>query len=80
MAAIREEPKSDYRVNGALGAGPTKNLILTEQELRFAGQTLRSVLSGNVNGYVSWVQLLKIISKMLKNVHLLYHFHHHHTI
>lgn len=53
MAAIREEPKSDYRVNGALGAGPTKNLILTEQELRFAGQTLRSVLSGNMNGYVS---------------------------
>lgn len=30
-----------------------KNLILTEQELRFAGNALRTVLGSNVNSYVS---------------------------
>lgn len=44
--------RSDYRVGGVSG-GQSRNLVLTEQELRFAGNTLRSVLHGNVNGYVS---------------------------
>jgi hypothetical protein len=37
----------------------TKNLILTEQELRFAGSALREVMATNVNSYVS-LKLLKI--------------------
>jgi hypothetical protein len=42
------------------GNGPnTRNLILTEQELRFAGSALREVLATNVNSYVS-PKLLKI--------------------
>lgn len=45
--AVREMPAGSGII------GQTRNLILTEQELRFAGHTLRSVLSGNVNGYVS---------------------------
>lgn len=36
------------------GNGPNaRNLILTEQELRFAGNALRTVLASNVNSYVS---------------------------
>lgn len=30
-----------------------RNLILSEQELRFAGNALRTVLGSNINSYVS---------------------------
>lgn len=32
-----------------------RNIILNEQELKFAGTALRTVLSSNVNSYVSFV-------------------------
>lgn len=61
VASCLAQGGSDYRVSGgvvAVGGGQSRNLVLTEQELRFAGNTLRSVLSGNFHGYVS--QLLHI--------------------
>lgn len=36
-----------------IGTPKSTNLVLTEQELRFAGTALRSVLASNVNAYVS---------------------------
>lgn len=50
----------------AIGPNPnSRNLILTEQELRFAGSALREVLATNVNSYVS-LSLLKIHQSALK--------------
>jgi hypothetical protein len=37
-----------------IGTQSTKHLVLTEQELRFAGTALRTVLASNDNAYVSF--------------------------
>lgn len=37
----------------AINGNNARNLILTEQELRFAGSSLRTVLASNSNSYVS---------------------------
>lgn len=41
-----------------LKANTGKNLILSEQELKFAGSAIRTVLASNVNAYVSQVKLI----------------------
>ena len=46
--------------------GP-RNLILTEQELKFAGTALRAALTSNANSYVSFEQ--KIISNKFDKCH-----------
>lgn len=46
--AVMEQIRVDNRA---------QKLVLSEQELRFAGHALRSVLAGNAMGYVSWKEI-----------------------
>ena len=48
----------------------TRNLVLNEQELRFAGIALRTVLSSNVNAYVSATLQQSFICFNAKNMYL----------
>lgn len=44
------------------------NLVLNEQELRFAGNALRTVLGNNVNAYVRWIERKFVAATLNLNI------------